>query len=247
MIDTHCHCLFGVDDASKNIETSIAMIREAVEDGVTKILCTSHCLPGGKYPNDEKTLRKPFEIIEKEIEKQQIPIELYLGSEVFYMGDVLEWGQEARLVTLNNTDRILFEFPWRREDVAFEPIPAVKDMLNLGYRIIIAHPERYPCIHRDYRYMKELRDLGCNFQINRTSLVFKDDPCFNLAWRIVEDGYVDVIATDAHHAHSRRSIILSDSWDLIVKRYGEAEATRLMITNPQALIDGDDLVLRQKA
>ena len=244
MIDTHCHCLFGVDDASRDLETSIAMIREAYQDGVTKILCTSHSLPGGKYPNDYDTLCTPFHTVKTEVEKQQIPIELYLGSEVFYMGDVLEWGRKGRLLTLNNTDRILLEFPWHIEDIDFEPLPAVEEMLGLGYRIIVAHPERYPCIHRDYGYMKALRDLGCNFQVNRTSIVFKDDRCFDLAWRIIEDGYADVIATDAHHAHSRRSIILSDSWDLIAERYGEAEAERLMIINPQALIDGAELILR---
>ena len=244
MIDTHCHCLYGVDDAALDIETSIAMLQEAYEGGITKVLCTSHSLPGGKYSNDFSILNKVFLEIQEAIEMHQIPIEIYLGSEVYYLGDVLEWAKADRIVTLNHTNRILLEFPWHDEDINFDPIPAVKNMLAFGYRIIIAHPERYPFIHKDYSYMQVLRDLGCNFQVNRTSLVFTDDRQYDFVWRIVEDGFADVIATDAHRPNSRRSITLQDAWDIIEKRYGIEEAQRLLIGNPQALIDGTELKIK---
>ena len=45
MIDTHCHVIWGVDDASQEEATSRQMLQIAVEDGVEAILCTPHSLP----------------------------------------------------------------------------------------------------------------------------------------------------------------------------------------------------------
>jgi len=244
VIDTHCHCLYGVDDASEDIDTSIEMLREAYEDGITKIICTPHSLPGGKYPNDYEALQLPFNQLKKAIQELGIEIDLYLGSETFFSPLTIAWGKAGKLVSLNQTSRILLEFPWYEIDFNFDPLLAIKQMKELGYQIIVAHPERYPFIHKDYSYMKELRALGCHFQVNSTSLMYPEDRNYELAWKIVEDGFVDVIASDAHRPHSKRSIILSGCHKLIMGKYGTEEANRLFIENPQALIDGGELKIK---
>ena len=42
IVDLHCHILPGIDDGSKNLETSLKLAEAAVADGVTHILATPH-------------------------------------------------------------------------------------------------------------------------------------------------------------------------------------------------------------
>ena len=44
IVDLHCHILPGIDDGSKNLETSLKLAEAAVADGVTHILATPHHL-----------------------------------------------------------------------------------------------------------------------------------------------------------------------------------------------------------
>ncbi len=46
MIDLHCHMLPGIDDGPRDLATSLAMARVAVDDGITLTACTPHIYPG---------------------------------------------------------------------------------------------------------------------------------------------------------------------------------------------------------
>lgn len=49
-IDMHSHILPGLDDGSKNMEMTLAMLRVAVEEGIGMIYTTPHCMPGKGHP-----------------------------------------------------------------------------------------------------------------------------------------------------------------------------------------------------
>ena len=42
MIDIHSHVLFGIDDGAKNMEESLAMLRESKKQGVNTVFATPH-------------------------------------------------------------------------------------------------------------------------------------------------------------------------------------------------------------
>lgn len=244
MIDTHCHVIWGVDDASQEEATSRQMLQIAVEDGVEAILCTPHSLPFLKYENDAATLRAPFEALKRLIQAEKWPLEVALGCEFFLSDQSLSWIREGRAVTLNGSQRLLIEFPWYQK-VALKrsETELLEEVVSLGYQVIIAHPERYRSVQQDFSILKRWRSLGCDFQVNRTSLILNDDlQQQRLAWRMVEEGYCDVIGTDAHHCWGKRIIKLSDIRLEIARRMNEDCAQLLCHDNGRRLIDGQTLI-----
>ena len=244
MIDTHSHVLFGVDDGAQTVEESIGMLKVAQADGLTKVITTSHSVPGIKYENDAKHLNDIYRQVRSEMKKQGIKVELILGSEIMLTPLSLEWLRDHKAQTLNNTSWVLVEIPWNKnllfdidEDAA---LAKVKEM---GYRVLIAHPERYPSVQNDYHKLANWKALGYDFQVNRSSLLdTKNEIIHQLAWRMLDEGYCDVIGTDAHRNTGLRVNKLKDIYDLLEEKYGTSEAQRLIDENPQRLIDGLELI-----
>jgi len=246
MIDTHCHILFGVDDGAQTLHDSIEMLKVAQADGMSDVVSTSHCVPGIKFENDKETLLPIYREILAEMNRQEMKIKFHLGSELMLTPKAIEWLRDGRVATLNDTKWVLCEIPWNKNlQFEIDEDQAIRSVLELGYKVIIAHPERYPQIHEDYGKLEYWKSLGCFFQINSTSLL---DPTreanHRLAWRMMEDGYCDVIATDAHRHQGTRTNQLGGIYVLIEEKFGEKEAKRLMVDNPLRLMKDDPLVRR---
>lgn len=246
MIDTHCHVVFGVDDGAAIIEDSINMIKTAISNNITKILCTPHSIPGHRFEiNDYQFLRTNFETLVDKVNELGLPIDLYLGSE-FQLSDAsISWIDDQRIVTLNKTNRVLAELPWYYggKKTYSEDYYLLK-LLDNGYRVIIAHPERYESVLNDFSTLKRWREMGCDFQVNRTSLISHGETQerHELAWRMVKEGYCDVIASDAHYAEGSRINNIQDAYCLVEEQCGKEVADKLCIINPGRLITGEELI-----
>ena len=69
-----------------------------------------------------------------------------------------------------------------------------------GYTPVLAHPERYVYYHSTPHIYKELHDQGLLFQVNLLSLAgYYQSNIKEMAWKLLENGMVDLIGSDLHH------------------------------------------------
>lgn len=212
MVDIHTHVIPYVDDGSPNLETSIAMIKHEISIGVDTIICTPHHI-FHRYEKSVEEIKKNFQLLKEAVEKENLPIKLLLGQEICYTHreDAISMLKEGKLLTLNNTNRVLLEFSFTREP---------EDLLDIiynfgvnGYEVIIAHVERYEWITLDK--VKELRSEGALIQINSNSylgLTSWHEKRFTK--KLLKLGLVDFVASDTH---SFRPSTLDKSYKKIKK------------------------------
>lgn len=236
MIDTHCHILWGVDDASQSKEASMDMIRIAIADGIKGIVATSH-IKEGMFDNSPNKLEKAFTALKEEIKKQNLPIEIYFGGENYMSYYTMHKLKEKNFVTYNYGKYMLCEFAWTKNGKD-DPTRFIKAVIEEGYIPVIAHPERYQVVHEDYSLIKKWKDLGCMMQVNRTS-IFGYDKIMKanmIANKMLEDGLIDIIASDAHRLYAPRYPKLSDIYKYVEKRFGKERAELYLVENPRKIL-----------
>lgn len=196
MIDIHTHIIPCVDDGSPSLEKSIEMIKHEIDIGVKEIICTPHHIHK-RYTKSAEEIKSQFALLKQEVEKQNLPIKLYLGQEICYTHheDIISMLKSGELLTLNNTNRVLLEFSFHRE-----PEDLMDVIYNFGvngYQVIIAHVERYEWM--TYDKVVALQSEGALIQINSNSYLglttWKEK---RFTRKLLKKGLVDYVASDTH-------------------------------------------------
>ena len=234
MIDLHCHMLPGIDDGAQTLDDSLAMARAAVADGTTTLACTPHIYPG-LFDNTPETIAAAHGKLMAALTAENIPLAIVLGSDIQIGIDLVSKLRSGRALTLNGGRYFLFEPPHH------VPAPMMLDLVHsalaAGYVPVITHPERLAYAAAKYSEFREAVKLGAWLQITGAALTGQFGPTAKtLSERMLTDGLVHIIASDGHNMTGRPPI-LSAAYARAAQLVGEAEAHRLCIERPQAILD----------
>lgn len=233
-IDIHTHILPGVDDGPAYLIETIRMLKMEYEQGVKAIIATPHYIPGKKnMPADQ--LQNIRDIVQEEAEKIAPDFKILLGNELLYSESVIEDLQAGKALTLANSRYVLVEFETAiNYDKLFK---AIADLTCAGYIPVIAHVERYQCLHRKDYLISDLIDAGCYIQMNASSLVgniFSNfDAIYNI--KLVRQGLVHFIGSDCHDIERRKPCII-EAAKVLEKKCDIRQANRLCIDNPSKVL-----------
>lgn len=197
MIDFHSHILPGIDDGSKDVATSLLMLNAMKKQGADTVCATSHFYATQR--SMDRFLFRRQEAWERleEVLPEDAP-RILLGAEVLYFPGISRM-EELPELCLEGTNILLLEMP-------FEPWTAhctqeVRELArNGGLQILMAHIERY-FFYQPIDVWDEFLDLGILMQSNAEFfLPFKTR---RKAMRLLEDGYIHLLGSDAHNMSSR--------------------------------------------
>ncbi len=194
MVDMHSHVLPGIDDGAQNPEESIILIKKMMELGIKKIIATPHVM-ADYYKNTAETIGNALKILKTELEKQNIDIEVEAAAEHYFDETFENRVNNHKLLTMGD-NYALFEFSFISQPP--NVIEVIQRMKDLGYKPILAHPERYPYL--DIEQLRNLRDWGCALQLNTISLTgYYGKDAKKMAESLVDNELVDFISSDMHH------------------------------------------------
>jgi protein-tyrosine phosphatase len=234
MIDLHSHILPAVDDGAPNLATALDMASMAVDDGISVMACTPHMLPG-VYDNDPADIRHRVAVLNQQLMENDIRLTLVVGSDAHIRPDFISCLRDGRILTLHDSRYVLVEpphsiMPRRLDNILF-------DILTAGYVPILTHPERFAWIATNYNLIENVVRSGVWLQVTAGSL------CGNFGrsagyWsqRLLGQGLVHIIATDAHNLDSRTPR-LAQARKLAEAEVGALEATNLVLTRPQQVLE----------
>ena len=236
MIDIHSHVLPEVDDGSRSIQESIALLRLAVSDGIQTMILTPHVYTG-RWDNDLAMLQPRFAAFARLIESKQIPIRLRLGAEV-HLGLEAIAQLERREIPMLGTWRGLPAFLLELSDARVPPftVDAIRYLRRIGLQPIVVHPERNKQVMKDVDCLEPLLDEGCLLQVTAGSVTGGFGPhAARAAFALLDREWVSFLASDAHNLRSRPPRMRA-ARDLVASRYGEPLAERLTFGNAAELI-----------
>lgn len=227
-VDMHSHILPGLDDGAKNMDEAMQMLEIAYAEGITHIVATPH-YKSGRFPADAEAEYKRLQQVQYMADERDISIFLYAGKEIFYHSELEEKFQSGRLSTMNGTKYVLIEFSPLENYIYMRN--AMEDVLGLGYTPILAHVERYQCLCKDIKGVEELKALGCDIQVNASSVAGE------CGWRIkhfvhklLKAGLVDYIGTDAHNTSGRKPAMQKCA-AILYKKYEKNYVNALLYEN----------------
>lgn len=229
-IDIHSHILPNMDDGSRNMEQSLAMLKIACEQGITTIFATPHNMPGKGCP-PAKLVYDRIEALRERVAEENLPIEIIAGTEYYYREEVLDILEAEAGVTMGDSDCVLVEFdPMAEKNYITN---GLRNILGLGYQPVIAHVERYMKIMEDKAILHDYKKMGVLIQINAASVTgdngrhAKKD-----TKKLLKEGLVDFIGTDAH-SDRHRAPYMEECAKILYKKYGRKYADALLGGNAE--------------
>jgi len=234
MIDLHCHMLPGIDDGAPDRSVAVAMARCAAADGITHVACTPHIYPG-LYENTREGILEAIAAFRVVLEEEGIDLTLVEGADTHLSPDLIQGIRSGRIPTLNGTRYLLFEPPHHVAPPRLEE--SVFNLMAAGIVPVLTHPERLSWINTHYETFERLVRGGALMQITAGSLTgrFGNNPKY-WAERMLEEGLVHLLATDAHHI-DKRPPLLAEARDAAALIVGEEEAIHLVLTRPRGILD----------
>jgi tyrosine-protein phosphatase YwqE len=196
-VDIHSHLLPLLDDGVKSFEESEEIITHFQSLGYRKIITTPHVMSDA-YRNTPEGILEKLKELNAFLKVKGIDITIEAAAE-YYLDEYL--------FNLIETDKQILTFGKRyllfETNFLTEPLN-LKEFIFLattkGYKLILAHPERYLYLQNNLDKAQDLINRGVLFQLNISSLTgYYAKSAKQTANKLIDQGWVHFLGSDCHH------------------------------------------------
>jgi protein-tyrosine phosphatase len=199
LIDRHCHVLPGIDDGPATIESAVALVRDAREDGIGTIAATPH-VDWWQPELNSRRIHAAVKELQARLDAAAVAVRIVPGAELAGTRALDLDDAELRRLTLGGAGWLLLESPISS---ALAPgfAAIARSLVARGHRVLLGHPERSALFLRSPKLLDELVAEGMLVQVTAGSLTGRFGRTVrNCALALVERGSAHVVASDGHNA-----------------------------------------------
>ncbi len=239
-IDIHSHLLPHVDHGAESEDEAFSMISQMAEMGYRHLVLTPHCRQS-LFTYNPKSIKTVFQQVKKRVATEGLDINLSLGAEYFFGHYLNQMLADRDMFFLDQEQRcFLLELP-----VLMFP-PTLPDWIFKakvkGFKLVIAHPERYEFVIKNPLRVTQLLDLGVYLQMNLGScLGLYGRKVKKTALTLLGNGLVQLMGSDLHSPSELKTI--RKGIKKIVKKFGREYISTLCSLNPGRLLAGEELIM----
>ena len=220
IIDLHSHILPGIDDGSRSVEESVAMLQMEAEQGIRHVVATPHFY--GHLDTPEHFLEKrnrAEESLREALEKYPDLPQIHVGAEVHYFRGI-STSEASMGLTIGGNSCILIEMPYVKwSDFMYRELEAI--YTRFGLTPIIAHIDRYISPFRAKQVLERLADLPVLVQANAS--FFLNAATANMALRMLKRDQIHLLGSDCHNLTERKPNL-----GLAIERIQKRSGTELL-------------------
>jgi protein-tyrosine phosphatase len=201
--DMHSHLIPGIDDGAKTIEDSLELIRFLHSKGYQKLITTPHVM-SDYFRNTPEIILSGLDTVRAAVKEAGIPVTIEAAAEYYIDDGFSRKMEEEKLLTFGD-NFLLMEVSY------INPPDSVSEVFFrsqvLGYRPILAHPERYPFWYRDLEQYRRFYEMGVILQLNLNSLSGYYGPdAKRIAEKLIDMEIIGALGSDMHHTRHAQAL-----------------------------------------
>ena len=196
-VDIHSHILPAIDDGSKSLDESVALLKRMYDYGIRSFIFTPHVMEG-VWENSSEGIQQKLLELKNHLTTIDFPsIHISVAAEYLLDHNFNKLLEARDVLTLKGT-KILIEMSYINAPVNLYDI--LFKIQIAGYQPVLAHPERYVYLHQKYNEYAKLKEAGCLFQLNLLSLSNYYGPHVqSVATKLLKDQFIDFVGSDVHN------------------------------------------------
>ena len=196
-VDMHSHLLPGLDDGVATFEDAEAVIVNLIGLGYRRIITTPHVMSDA-YRNTPEGIGAKLRELQEHLKNKNIDIPVSAAAEYYLDESLFKMVEGNQPLLTFGENYVLFE-----TNFITEPFN-LKEFIFLattrGYKLILAHPERYLYLQNNLEKVQDLLDRGILLQMNISSLTgYYSKPVQQMATRLIDKGVIHWLGSDCHH------------------------------------------------
>lgn len=197
VIDIHSHLLPGLDDGVQSFEEAEAIILRFQALGYKKLITTPHVM-SDFFKNTNETILAKHQELTQWLSNKRIQIEIQPSGEYYLDEELINKIENGSPLLTFGNKYLLFETNFMNEPLN------LKEFIFLattkGYKLILAHPERYLFIQNNFSKAEDLLNRGLLFQLNISSISgYYSKAAQTTAQKLIDKGWIHFLGSDCHN------------------------------------------------